>query len=103
MDEVLKQNHSIQIHSKKTGERGRELFSGLLKNSSNVSLLNDFLQDPRHELCRIEGINNVQTDQLKHDLYKVHNYEWGGDQNNSLDKYLVSHYVKTISSYQELL
>ena len=29
-------------------------------------------------------------------------YEWGGDQNNSLDKYLISHYVKLINKYDEL-
>jgi len=35
-------------------------------------------------------------------LYKVHHYAWGGDQNNSLDKHLVSRYVKVISNYDEL-
>lgn len=30
------------------------------------------------------------------------NYEWGGDGNNSLDKFLVKKYVKDISSYDEL-
>lgn len=29
-------------------------------------------------------------------------FEWGGDYQNSLDKYLVSHYVKTIQSFDEL-
>ena len=44
----------------------------------------------------------VDVDKLKDDLYKIQNYSWGGDQNNSLDKYLVSHYVKVISDYSEL-
>ncbi len=39
---------------------------------------------------------------LKEDLYKVRYYTWGGDQNNSLDKYLIKQYVKIISSYEDL-
>lgn len=32
----------------------------------------------------------------------MRHYAWGGDQNNSLDKHLVSKYVKTITSYDAL-
>jgi len=37
------------------------------------------------------------------ELYKLKSFAWGGDYQNSLDKYLVSHYVKVIQSYDELL
>ena len=36
------------------------------------------------------------------ELFKLETFTWGGDQNNSLDKYLVSHYVKKIQSYNIL-
>ena len=45
----------------------------------------------------------VDEERLKADLYKVQYYAWGGDQNNSLDKHLVSRYVKVISEYDELV
>lgn len=44
----------------------------------------------------------VDEDALKFDLYHIDTYEWGGDQNNSLDKHLVSRFVKVISSYNDL-
>lgn len=44
----------------------------------------------------------VDIRQLKEDLYKVQYYSWGGDQNNSLDKYFISRYVKIISKFSEL-
>lgn len=44
----------------------------------------------------------IDIDQQKEDLYKVQYYSWGGDQNNSLDKYFISRYVKVISKFSEL-
>jgi urease gamma subunit len=44
----------------------------------------------------------VDEEILKSDLYNIDTYEWGGDQNNSLDKHLVSRFVKVISKYNDL-
>ena len=47
-------------------------------------------------------LQNLNQERLVSELYKLKNFEWGGDYQNSLDKYLVSHYVKAIQSYDEL-
>jgi hypothetical protein len=41
--------------------------------------------------------------QLVSELYKLKTFDWGGDYQNSLDKYLVSRYVKVIKSYDTLI
>jgi len=51
----------------------------------------------------IELLENLDHEKLVSELYKLKVFEWGGDYQNSLDKYLVSHYVKAISSYDLLL
>lgn len=99
MKRFLDQNH-IQLTSIKIDKQNRELYDKLLKTPQpSMALLDAFLHDINNEWYRAKG---VDENQLKKDLYKVDSYEWGGDQNNSLDKYLISHYVKDISKYDEL-
>lgn len=94
------EKNGIVLHASKNSERNVELFEALEKIPNAMQLLDDFLNDKEHEWYKSLGINDSQ---LKEDLYKIHHYEWGGDQNNSLDKHLVSRYVKVISNYEELL
>jgi hypothetical protein len=47
-------------------------------------------------------VKELNTDQLVSELYKLKNFDWGGDYQNSLDKYLVSRYVKVNNSYETL-
>ena len=56
----------------------------------------------------IKAENNKQvelldTTQLVSELYKLKNFDWGGDYQNSLDKYLVSRYVKVHKSFDTLI
>ncbi len=71
--------------------------------SQFVELFDLFSQDidKSHKLLDeyIKTINNQQIasidiQQLVSELYKLKNFEWGGDYQNSLDKFLVSRYVK---------
>ncbi len=76
-----------------------ELYNVLSKNVSRSHLLLDSF---------IRRANNIQaghldTVQLVSELYKLKNFDWGGDYQNSLDKYLVSRYVKVYKSYEALL
>lgn len=48
-------------------------------------------------------LKELDVDQLVSELYKLKNFEWGGDHQNSLDKYLVSRYVKVLKSYDTLV
>lgn len=45
----------------------------------------------------------LNTAQLVSELYKLKNFKWGGDYQNSLDKYLVSRYVKVQNPSFEIL
>lgn len=76
-----------------------ELFDLLLKDPIRSHQILD-------EYIRCENkkqVLNLNTDQLVSELYKLKNFEWGGDYQNSLDKYLVSHYVKVQQSYETLV
>lgn len=53
-------------------------------------------------LKNVEILKSLNQERLVSELYKLQNFEWGGDYQNSLDKYLVTHYVKAIQSYSEL-
>lgn len=69
-----------------------DVFSELMKEISIISREED--KELKHQ------IKNITSN-----LYKVTNFQWGGDWRNSLDKWLVSQYVKTSSiiSYDTLL
>lgn len=93
------ENNGIALASSKMAERNVELFETLETMPDAMRLLDAFLNERNHEWYHTMGIDE---ERLKNDLYKVHHYAWGGDQNNSLDKHLVSRYVKVISKYDEL-
>ena len=99
MTKFLEKN-GIQLESTSIKDQNLELFAKLEENPKlSLVLLDAFLCDINNEWYRQMG---VDEELLKADLYKVDSYEWGGDQNNSLDKYLISHYVKVISKFDEL-
>jgi hypothetical protein len=76
-----------------------ELFDWLCMDTTNAHLiLDDFIRNTNQSL-----VEKVNTAQLVSELYKLKNFDWGGDYQNSLDKYLVSRYVKTHQSYDILL
>ena len=92
--------NNIHLNSTRIAEQGKELFSILEADTDNsLKLLDTYLQDINNEWYHEMG---VDENALKSDLYNIDTYEWGGDQNNSLDKHLVGRYVKTISKYNDL-
>lgn len=92
-------DNGIILKNKKISDRNRELFELLEVNPEAQSILDKFLCDVSNEWYTSLGIDRQK---LEEDLYKIQSYCWGGDQNNSLDKYFVSRYVKVISSLDEL-
>ncbi|MCF0206903.1 MAG: hypothetical protein HUK15_05695 [Bacteroidales bacterium] len=99
MAKFLEKNN-IQLESNTIAEQNKELFSKLETDIDNsLTMLDEYLRDINNEWYRAMG---VDEDALKEDLYRINSYEWGGDQNNSLDKHLVSRYVKVVSKYNEL-
>lgn len=94
------EKNGIQLESTSIKDQNIELFTKLENNpKASLAMLDEYLRDQNNEWYREKG---VDEELLKQDLYKVDTYEWGGDQNNSLDKYLISHYVKDISKYDDL-
>jgi len=91
---------NFKISSNKQGEIFRELFEILSKEvDESHSILNDFIK-----CISKKQIADINIEKLVSELYKLKNFEWGGDYQNSLDKYLVSRYIKTENySYDNLI
>jgi hypothetical protein len=80
----------LEISSQKQSDNFRVLFDLLSQDLSKSHLLLDkFIKQESDK-----QIQNIDIQQLVSELYKLKNFEWGGDYQNSLDKYLVSRYVK---------
>ncbi|MDE7109516.1 MAG: hypothetical protein K2O49_06085 [Muribaculaceae bacterium] len=94
------EENKINLTSKKISNQNVELYNILIERDDSMDILDKFLQCISNEWYNEMG---VDIEQLKEDLYKIQHYAWGGNQNNSLDKYLISRYVKVISNYNELL
>ena len=92
-------DNGLILSTTKLSDQNVELFERLEKMPDAISKLDRFLREKNHEWYHSMHIDEKL---LKEDLYKVRYYDWGGDQNNSLDKYLVKRYVKEISCYEEL-
>ncbi len=91
-------NH-MTLQSTKLADQNAELFQILESLPDGMKMLDQFLLDRNNELYVQKGVDEAQ---LKNDLYNVKYYAWGGDQDNSLDQYLVRRYIKAISKYDEL-
>lgn len=92
-------DNKLELKSKKIADQNVELFQLLESLPNGMQILDRYLRDRNNEWYREKGVDETQ---LKNDLYKVRNYDWGGDQENSLDQYLIRRYVKVISKYDEL-
>ena len=79
-----------EIDTKKQSENFRVLFNLLSRDiEKSHKLLDEYIKSVNNQ-----NINRVDIPRLVSELYKLKNFEWGGDYQNSLDKYLVSRYVK---------
>lgn len=93
------ETNQITLQSQRIADRNIELFEYLEHKEGAMAMLDTFLGNLNNEWYNAQ---NVDIEKLKSDLYKVKDYSWGGDQNNSLDKYFVSRYVKVISEFDKL-
>lgn len=93
------EQNDIELSTTKVAEQFPELFSIIEASPKYIAPLNDFLRDQNNEWYRTLG---VDENKLKSDLRRITVYEWGGDQENSVDQYLVRHYVKRISDLDAL-
>jgi len=79
-----------KIDAKKQSDNFRVLFDLLSKDiDKSHKLLDEYIKKVSNQ-----QIASVNIPQLVSELYKLKNFEWGSDYQNSLDKFLISQYVK---------
>ncbi|MEI6708266.1 MAG: hypothetical protein WCK96_14175 [Methylococcales bacterium] len=76
-----------------------ELFTGLCDDVEKLHKILDEYINKKH--CK--QIMEIDIEQLVSELYKLKIFDWGGDYKNSLDKYLISRYVKVHQSFDILI
>ncbi|GGC16036.1 hypothetical protein [Dyadobacter sediminis] len=93
-------DYDIELAETSLSKQFVELFNLLSSNSIDEShqKLNDYIRK-----TNLSQLQNLDTQQLVSELYKLRNFDWGGDYQNALDKYLVSRYVKVLKSYDTLM
>jgi len=75
----------------------KELFYKLSEIESAHEQLDEFMIAKNEEI-----VSKLDVEYLVSELYKLKHFDWGGDYQNALDKYLVSRYVKAIQSFDKL-
>ena len=91
--------NGIVLNSTRINDQFAELFSVIEKTPNGMEMLDTYLRDRNNEWYHTMG---VDEEKLKSGLRQINSYEWGGDQENSLDQYLVRRYIKVISDLDEL-
>jgi len=89
---------AVRLPGKKLQEQFKAFYIKAVTDQQLCQSLDRFIRDEsRHILAEINEKSLVS------ELYKLKYFDWGGDYKNSLDKYLVSQYVKKIMSYDDLI
>ncbi|MFZ1976430.1 MAG: hypothetical protein WAV76_00595 [Bacteroidota bacterium] len=91
--------NNIQLKETSLSAQFVELYDALARNpSKSHRILDGFIH-----MINDNQAAKLNADQLVSELYKMKVFDWGGDYQNSLDKYLVTHYVKALRSYDTLM
>jgi hypothetical protein len=92
-------DNNIVLKEMTLGKQFIELFTWLCNDIENShEILNNYIK-VKHG----KQVAALDMEQLVSELYKLKNFDWGGDYRNSLDKYLISRYVKVHQSYDTLV
>lgn len=92
-------DNNIVLKESTLGKQFIELFTWLSNNTEHShKILNDYIN-----IKHSKQVAALDIEQLVSELYKLKNFDWGGDYRNSLDKYLISRYVKVHQSYDTLI
>lgn len=93
------EKNQIRLNETALAKQFVELFEMLQENLVESHAILDSYILSKNE-SQLKGLD---VNQLVSELYKLKSFEWGGDYQNSLDKYLVSRYVKVLKSYDTLI
>lgn len=98
LSKFLSQN-AISLKNRKLNSQFEELFDLLSESiEENHENLNEFIR-----LENKSQETNLNSDFLVSELYKLRNFDWGGDYKNQLDKFLVDKFIKVYQNYDELV
>lgn len=98
LNQFIEEN-DIELESTKLTPQFKELYDILAENTEEShELLNDFIASQNDS-----ELEDLGTDNLVQELYKVETFKWGADNQNDLGKYLVKKYIKDNSSYDYLI
>lgn len=93
------EKNNISLQEKSINKQFEELYNLLSQKINNSNdILDSFIQQEN----KIQ-LSKLDTKHLVSELYKLRFFDWGGDYQNSLDKYLVTRYVKSLNSYDTLI
>jgi hypothetical protein len=91
--------NKIDLKETLLNEQFVELYNLLVKDTAKSHrILNEYIETKNKNI-----LNALDTKKLISELYKLKSFDWGGDYQNSLDKYLVNRYVKVLQSYDILV
>ena len=91
--------NNIELESTRLNPQFKELYNKLAENiDQSHNLLNDFIASQNDA-----ELDELDTDNLVQELYKVQTFKWGADNQNDLGKYLVKKYIKDNISYNFLI
>jgi len=90
---------SITLKAKTLDDKFEELFVFLSSDlTRSHQWLDLYIREKNGQI-----LGELDRVRLVSELYKLKEFQWGGDYQNSLDKYLVSRYVKAIAVYDDLI
>jgi len=86
------------LSGKKLQDQFKAFYKTALSDQQPCQSLDRFIRDESRTI-----LGEINEEKLVSELYKLKFFDWGGDYKNSLDKYLVSQYVKKFMSYDDLI
>ena len=92
-------DNSITLVAKKQDGKFLELFNLFSKDPKKFNVILDAFSH-KENILQLKSLN-IKT--LTSELYKLKNFDWGGDYQNSLDKFLVKRYVKVQNPSYDIL
>jgi hypothetical protein len=98
IDEFVSENQ-IALNQTSLNKQFIELYALLVKQPSKSHIMLNTYMKKKNKMA----LDSLDKNKLVSELYKLKSFEWGGDYQNSLDKYLVSRYVKVVQSYDTLV
>jgi hypothetical protein len=88
----------VCLPNKKLQEQFKAVYQMMQADQQLAQNLDRFIRDESRNI-----LGKINGEKLVSELYKLKFFDWGGDYKNSLDKYLVSQYVKKFMSYDDLI